>query len=246
MPRIRIWTLESTNDAKVVKHLTDKLVTYLRLRNLSIQTVGGTEFLMYNEKGQSLSDRLRRTIQQYLQKDDYVIFVIDNDSPMSLHQRRREPNSLVNQIQRIVNNDDFAGKVFFAPAIQELEAWLLIDCLGIFCYFASQRSQYKNNCRDKASANQSVVRLLGRYQKGNTELIVETVAGGNGPKEYLEDFSEKVLHALNPNIPSKNIKRERYHENMAPALAEHIVIDKETLARNNSLRQLGNVLAQFK
>ena len=135
MPRIRIWTLESTNDAKVVKHLTDKLVTHLRLGNLSIQTVGGTESLMYNKKGQSLNDRLRRTIQQYLKKDDYVIFVIDNDSPMSLHQRRQEPNSLINQIRRIVGDRSFAGKVFFAPAVQELEAWLLIDCLGNFLLF---------------------------------------------------------------------------------------------------------------
>ena len=201
MPRIRIWTLESTNDAKVVKHLTDKLVTHLRLGNLSIQTVGGTESLMYNKKGQSLNDRLRRTIQQYLKKDDYVIFVIDNDSPMSLHQRRQEPNSLINQIRRIVGDRSFAGKVFFAPAVQELEAWLLIDCLGIFCYFASRRAQYRNNCRDKVLANQSFVRLLRRYQKGNTEHIVETEVGGNGPKEYLEDFSEQVLRALNPNIP---------------------------------------------
>ena len=122
----------------------------------------------------------------------------------------------------------------------------MIDCLGIFCYFASQRSQYRSNCRDKVSANQSFVRLLRRYQKGNTEHIVETEIGGNGPKEYLEDFSEQVLRALNPNIPQKNINRERYHERVSSNLAEYIVIDEETLRRNNSLRQLGNVLAQFK
>ena len=246
MPRIRIWTLESTNDAKVVKHLTDKLVTHLRLGNLSIQTVGGTESLMYNKKGQSLNDRLRRTIQQYLKKDDYVIFVIDNDSPMSLHQRRQEPNSLINQIRRIVGDRSFAGKVFFAPAVQELEAWLLIDCLGIFCYFASRRAQYRNNCRDKVLANQSFVRLLRRYQKGNTEHIVETEVGGNGPKEYLEDFSEQVLRTLNPNIPQKNINRNQYHERVSPDVAKYIVIDRETLRCNNSLCELGNVLAQFK
>ena len=242
MPRIRIWTLESTNDAKVVKHLTGKLVTHLRLRNLSIQTVGGTESLMYNKKGQSLGDRLRRTIQQYLQKDDYVIFVIDSDSPMSFHQRRQESNSLINQIERIIGDPSFAGKVFFAPAIQELEAWLLIDCLGIFCYFAGQRAQYRSNCRDKVSENQSFVRLLRNYQKGNTEYIIETEMGGDGPKEYLEEFSKLVLRALNPSMPSKNISREKYHERIAPGVAEHVVINKETLRRNNSLRKLGNVL----
>ena len=246
MPRIRIWTLESTNDAKVVKHLVGKLVTHLRLGNLSIQTVGGIEFLMYNKRGQSLGDRIRQTTQQYLKKDDYVIFVIDNDSPMARHQRRQQRNSLITQIELIAQDSNFSGKVFFAPAIQELEAWLLIDCLGIFCYFASQRSQYRSDCRDKVSANQSFVRLLRRYQKGNTEHIVETEIGGNGPKEYLEDFSEQVLRALNPDIPQKNINRERYHERVSSNLAEYIVIDKETLRRNNSLRKLGNVLAQFK
>lgn len=246
MPRIRIWTLESTNDAKAVKHLVGKLVTHLRLGNLSIQTVGGMESLMYNKKGQSLSDRLRRTIQQYLQKDDYVIFVIDSDSPMSLYQRRQQRNSLINQIERIVQDNSFSGKVFFVPAVHELEAWLLIDCLGIFCYFASQRAQYRNNCRDKASANQAVLQLLRRYQKGNTEQIVETEVGGDGPKEYLEEFSKQILRALNPNMPQKNVNREQYHERMAPNMAEHIVIDRETLRRNNSLRELGNVLAQFK
>jgi hypothetical protein len=63
MPRIRIWTLESTNDAKVVKHLAGKLVTHLQLGNLSIQTVGGMESLMYNKRGQSLGDRIRQTTQ---------------------------------------------------------------------------------------------------------------------------------------------------------------------------------------
>ena len=238
--------MESTNDAKVVGHLAGKLVTYLQLGNISIQTVGGTESLMYNKKGQSLSDRLRQTIQQYLQKDDYVIFIIDSDSPMSLYQCRQQQHSLINQIEQIVQDRNFTGKVFFAPAIQELEAWLLIDCLGVFCYFASRRAQYRNNCRDKVLANQSFVRFLRRYQRGNTEHIVETEVGGKGPKEYLEDFSEQILRALNPNIPQKNINRNRYHERVSPDLAKYIVIDRETLQRNNSLRELANILAQFK
>jgi len=246
MPRIRIWTLESTNDAKVVKHLVGKLVTYLRLGNLSIQTVGGMEPLMYNRRGQSLGDRIRQTTQQYLKKDDYVIFVIDNDGPMAHHQRRQQQNSLINQIERIAQDSSFRNRVFFAPAIQELEAWLLIDCLGIFCYFASGRAQYRNNCRDKVIANQSFVRFLRRYQRGNTEHIVETQVGGKGPKEYLEDFSEQVLRALNPNIPQRNINRERYHERVSPDLAKYVVIDQETLRRNNSLHELGNILAQCK
>ena len=240
MPSVRIWTLESDNDDKVVKCLANKLAEHLHLENISVRTASKKDVPKGKDKGLAIAT------QNYLKQEDYVIFVIDNDGPMSRHQRDQEANSLVNQIQRIVNNHNFAGKVFFAPAIQELEAWLLIDCLGIFCYFASQRSQYRSNCRDRVSANQSFTRLLGRYQKGNTEHIVETEVGGNGPKEYLKDFSEKVLCTLNPNMRSRNISRERYYENMAPKLAEYVVIDHQTLARNNSLRELGNVLSQLK
>lgn len=246
MPTIRIWALESDNDAKAVRCLADKLVGHLQLRHVSIQTVETQRFLRSSTSSSSLGDRLRNAVQNFIEQDEYIIFVIDNDSPMSIHQRQQEANSLINQVQRIIQDPRFSGKVFFTPAIQELEAWLLIDCLGIFCYFASRRAQYRNNCRDKVLANQPFVRFLRRYQRGNTEHIVETQVGGKGPKEYLEDFSEQVLRALNPNIPQRNINRERYHERVSPDLAKYIVIDRETLRRNNSLRELGNILARFK
>lgn len=246
MPTIRIWALESDNDAKAARYLANKLVMHLQLSDISIQTVENRRFLNNRRIRGTLNDKLRKAVQNFLDQGEYIIFVIDSDSPMSLHQRRREPNSFIIQIERIVRDRSFDGRVFFAPAIHELEAWLLIDCLGIFCYFATRRAQYRNNCRDKVLTNQSFVQLLRRYQRGNTEHIVETQAGGNGPKEYLEDFSEQVLRALNPSIPQKNVNRERYHEGMSPDLAKYIVIDTETLGRNNSLRELGNVLAQFK
>ena len=240
MPSVRIWTLESDNDDKVVKCLANKLAEHLHLENISVRTASKKDVPKGKDKGLAIAT------QNYLKQEDYVIFVIDNDGPMSRHQRDQEANSLVNQIQRIVNNHNFAGKVFFAPAIHELEAWLLIDCLGIFCYFASKRSQYRNNCRDKVLANQSFIPLFRRYQRGNTEHIVETEVGGKGPKEYLEDFSEQILRALNPKIPQKNINRDRYHERMSPDVAKYVAIDRETLQRNNSLCELGNMLAKFK
>lgn len=240
MPSVRIWTLESDNDDKVVKCLANKLAEHLHLENISVRTASKKDVPKGGDKGLAIAT------QTYLKQEDYVIFVIDNDGPMSRHQRDQESNSLVNQIQRIVNNHNFAGKVFFAPAIHELEAWLLIDCLGIACYFASKQSRYKDNCRDKVLANKSFAALVKNYQKGDTEKIVETVPGGDGPKEYLEEFSEQVLLELNPNMPQKNIRDKRYHEKISPDVADHVVIDSETLRRNNSLRKLGNVLAQFK
>ncbi len=245
MPTIRIWTLESENDAKAVKCLANKLVTHLQLANLSIQTAGPKAVPKRNQRGASSSDTLRMAVHNYLRQDDCVIFVIDSDGPMSSHQRRQEPNSLINQITQVVRDRRFTGKVFLAQAVQELEAWLLIDCLGIFCYFASKVAQYRENCRDRVSANQSFRRLVRSYQKGDTEKIVEAETGGRGAKEYLIELSEKILLALNPNKTHRNITREQYRENLSPEIAEHVLIDQQTLRRNNSLRKLGIAFSKF-
>ena len=246
MPTIRIWTLESENDAKAVKCLANKLVTHLQLANLSIQTSGPNAVPKKNKKGAPPSDILRMAVHNYLRQDDCVIFVIDSDGPMSSHQRRQEPNSLINQITRVVQDRRLTDKVFLVQAVQELEAWLLIDCLGIFCYFASKVARYRENCRDRVSENRPFTQLVRRYQKGNTEYIVEAEIGGRGVKEYLIEFSEKILLVLNPNMPHRNIDRQRYRENMSPEVAEHVLIDQQTLGRNNSLRKLGNLLNQFR
>ena len=235
MPSIRIWALESDNDAKAIKCLANRLTTFMQLGPITIYTAGRRKPTV----------QLKKAIQNYLKKDDCVIIVIDRDGPMAQHQRQQNPDSIINQINQIANDPDFAGKVFLVEAIQELEAWLLIDCLGIFCYFATKRAQYGNDCRDKVLADTSLKRLVNRYQKGNTETIVESVRGGKGAKEYLIEFSEKILSELNPNIPPKNIRREKYREILSPDIAEHIVIDKGTLQRNNSLKKLGDVIGKF-
>ncbi len=246
MPTIRIWALESDNDAKAVRCLAHKLVEHLQLGRVSIQTVEDQRFLKNRRIPGSVDEKLKKAVQNFVNQDEYIIFVIDTDSPMSLHQRRQEPNSYINQIERIVGDSSFTGRVFFAPAVHELEAWLLVDCLGIACYFASKRSRYKDNCRDRILGDRSFAGLVNRYQKGNTEHIVEKEIGGNGPKEYLEQFSERILHAINPRMSRRNVRDERYHEKMSPEMSEHVLINQETLRRNNSLRKLGSVLAQLK
>lgn len=42
-----------------------------------------------------------------------------------------------------------------------------------------------------------------------------------------------------------DIKNARYRVTISPEVAEHIVINKETLQRNNSLKKLGDVIARF-
>ena len=239
MPTVRIWTVESDNDQDVVECLANKLVAHLQLDNLSVQVFGKSAIPRRRDSP------LRRATQNYLRDADCVIFVIDQDSPMSTHQRRQEPNSLINQIERVVADPHFRGKVFLAWAIQELEAWLLIDCLGIFCYFASQSPQYRTFDRDRIRQHSSFGPLIDRHQKGNTEHIVEAEPGGRGAKEYLEDFSEQILRALNPRMPQRNVSENRYKEAISPEVAEHVDINQDTLRRNNSLCYLGDVLTRF-
>lgn len=239
MVTVRIWALESENDRETVKCLANKLVKHQQLTNLSIRVSGP-------EAKQTGSDGMRKATRNFLKEDDYVIFVIDRDGPQALAKRRNEPNSPFNQIQRILKAPQFANKVFFVEAVQELEAWLLIDCLGIFCYFARQRSRYKKDTRDKVSTNQAFAKLINLYQKGDTEKIVEAAIGGTGPKEYLKDFSAAILRTLNTNMSPKDVNKQKYKPGKYPCLAEYVVIDRATLRRNNSLRKLGDTLAQFK
>lgn len=238
MPSIRIWTLESDYDAKVVECLASKLATHLHLGNLSIQTSGKGDI--------PKRDTLTRAVQNHLREDICVIFVIDRDGPMSIHQRRQEPNSLINQVSRIVDDRRFADRVFLVEAVHELEAWLLIDCLGVFCYFSSKSPRHRRISRSRILANPSFARLVSRYQRGNTERIVETQSGGRGAKEYLVEFSGQILRRLNSNMPQRNLRRQRYREAMAPDIVEYVVINRETLRRNDSLSKLGDLLARFK
>lgn len=244
MPSVRIWTLESDHDAGAVRSLAEKLAIHLKLDRLSIQVSGQSALPKPRGRRVPPHQILRRAVQNYLKQDDCVILVIDSDGPMASRQRRGEPNSLFNQITRLVRDSTLAGRVYFAPAVHELEAWLLIDCLGIACRFAGKRSAYRENCRQKLSTHAFFSRLIRKHQPGDTQNIVEALAGGRGPKEHLTDFSEQILLRLNPRMPQKNIKKERYREAMAPEIAEHIAIDRQTLSRNASLQTLGNYLAK--
>ena len=235
MPSIRIWTLESDNDAKVVGCLANKLTKYMKLGQRRIYTAGKRK----------PSIQLEKAVQNFLKRDDYLILIIDRDGTRAYQQRSQDPDSLLNQIKRIINDSRFAGKVFLVEAIQELEAWLLIDCIGIFCYFATKRSQYRENCRNKVSADPSLKRLVNRYQKGDTETIMGAGIGGKGAKEYLIEFSERILSELNPKLSPNDIENARYRVTVSPEVAKHIEINKDTLRRNNSLKKLGDVIAQF-
>jgi hypothetical protein len=49
----------------------------------------------------------------------------------------KEPNSLINRINKVVAQSQ--GKALLILIRQELEAWLLVDCQGICCYFTKNQ-----------------------------------------------------------------------------------------------------------
>ena len=86
MPSIRIWTLESDNDAKAVECLAKKLTTFMKLGQIPIYTAGRRKS----------SINLEKAVQNYLKRDDCLIIILDRDGPRAHHQRLQQPNSLIN------------------------------------------------------------------------------------------------------------------------------------------------------
>ena len=121
MARIRIWTVESDNNAGILKYLADSLITNLKLDDLSIQTVGSKASLLSNGSSESLNGELKKAIRYYLKQDDYVIFFADSKGSMSARPTSQKARVLIEQIKQVVADPDFAGKVFFAPGVEQLK-----------------------------------------------------------------------------------------------------------------------------
>lgn len=241
MPSITVWTLESDNDEKAAKCLAGKILHYYGKTDTFIRSIGNRRPKPL-KNDDSPVNALIRQVELYLKEDNCLIFVIDTDGPMSSYQRKKEPNSFINQIHSVLSHEKFKGKVFLAEAKNELEAWLLIDCIGIFCYYASQRKQYKAKCREKVKKTDRFIKLVDKFQKGDTEKIVEPEMGGKGAKEYLIKYSKEILKMLNTNMPMKNVNENKYKEKMSPEIAEFIEINKTTIKRNQSFDYFSTLL----
>lgn len=245
MSSVRIWAVESDYDEKAIKELARKFINHLKI-DVSIQTAGHTA---YNRVAKN-PDKFEKAVEIYLKEKDCrcLIFVMDTDSGVSLRQKRQHRNSIITRLENIVKSNKFAGRVYLAQAIQELEAWLLIDCIGICCYFA--RTRYSNECREKIVQNDKLQRLINKYQVGDTSVIVEPIPGGKGAKEHLEKFSEEILKALTSDSKTrhvtkhKTIDQNKYDESLSPEVAKYIEINTQTLRRNISLQQLCHLLTQ--
>lgn len=246
MPSIRIWTVESDNDDKAIQIIAEKCMSYSKTRNMKIQSAGKRAYTssVAKRRGKEKIDRLKAALRSYLKQDSKVIFVLDSDSKHSLNERRNEKRSHVSLIENILESEEFKGKVYLIFAVHELEAWLLIDCIGIFCYFASTpTNRYpKGDCRVKAPCDRKIKRFINKYQKGDTQTIEEAEPGGFGPKEYLVEYSKKILQHLNPNMSDKAMNAGKYQESLSPDIPKYVEIKDETINRNASLKKFNHLL----
>jgi hypothetical protein len=228
MRSVRIWTPESDYDRDAVVCIAEKIVGYNEL-DLAIQSASKQGF---NDVA-SKPNGLQKAVNTYLKRNDLVIFLIDADGNQALDKRKREKNSLVNRIEAVVKASE--GKAKLILMLQELEAWLLVDCLGICCYFTGN-SQDRNQKKWEQFAK--------KKQKGKTNLIEEANVGGKGAKEYLVELSKEILIEKNPKLKNKpkNLKQSQYSEDKSPKVAECLEINSQTIKRNDSLEEFAKCL----
>jgi hypothetical protein len=227
MSSIRIWTPESDFDSQAVRCIAEKIVQFYK----SDITILDSTKEAYNQAVRK--NLLDKAVKSYLKTSELVIFLIDADGIQSQAERLKQPNSLVNKITEVVNSIDKAILIYIR---QELESWLLVDCLGICCYFTKDE-----NTRIKPDW----IKFAQKNQHGNTDLIVEVVSGGKGASEYLEKIlSDKINCKINPKLENKldNLKQKRYSKSNSPQVAKYIEINQKTLVRNESLKEFAKYL----
>jgi hypothetical protein len=148
-------------------------------------------------------------VDTYLKSSELVIFLLDADGVQSQAKRLQEPNSLINRIKRVVAQSQ--GKAWLIIIGQELEAWLLVDCLGICCYFTKNQ---------QTRSDPQWVKFAQNSQIGKTDLIIEAESGGKNAKEYLVDLSKLILKKINPKLKPKDLKKLQYEENYSDKIAK--------------------------
>ena len=223
MNSIRIWTPESDFDSKTVRCIAQKIVEYYD-SNITVLDSSKEAFNQAIKKTDS--DGLKKAVDTYLISSELVIFLLDADGVQSEAKRLQEPNSLINRINRVVAQSQ--GKALLILIRQELEAWLLVDCLGICCYFTKNQ---------QTRSDPQWVKFAQKYQKGKTDLIIEAEPGGKNAKDYLRDLSKVILKKINPKLKPKDLKKSQYEENYSDKIAKELEINHQTIARNDSLSE---------
>ena len=144
MLSVRVWNLQSDHDAKAVKFLENEFLRFRQLEYLAVRTTGRSALRRCHRKGTPITDSLRKAIQHYLKQDDYIIFVIDSDQRGQL-----ESKSLVEQIRRVVKDEDFSDKVFFVPDIQECDDSVSTQWQSIVSRFRTEVESERKRFREE-------------------------------------------------------------------------------------------------
>ncbi len=226
MVSVRIWTPESDYDSKAVRCIAQKIVNHY---SYDLEILEGTKTAFNTVARQP--GGLKKAVDAYLKTSEIVIFLLDADGVQSQAQRLKEKNSLINQVNKVV--EQAQGKAVLVLIDKELEAWLLIDCLGVCCYLNKTR-----NIRN----DRGWIKFSNKYQLGDTSLIIEAESGGKNAKEYLVEFSKKILKKLNPKLKVRDLQKRHYSEQESYQIAEYLEINNQTIARNSSLYEFSQYL----
>ncbi len=115
MISIRVWNVASDRVTKAVEFLEDEFLGSQKLGHLAIRTAGRSALRKCHRKGAPVNDSLRKAIQHYLKQDDCIVFVTDVANSKLNTQR------LLDELEHVVKDSNFADKIFFAPDIQDSE-----------------------------------------------------------------------------------------------------------------------------
>jgi hypothetical protein len=179
MIRVRLWAPESDYDQDAVVTIAKGIK---QLYSLDIEICGSSKSAFHDAIHKDSKDGLRKATENYLKMDQFVLFLLDLDGAQSIAQRRCESNSLVSQIERVSSVNSRVKLIFMD---KELEAWFLVDVLGVCCFY--NRKNGKPTRTDKRW-----VTFAKRNQSGKTENIFEPVLGGKGVKEHLVRLSREM------------------------------------------------------
>jgi len=231
MPSVRLWAPESDYDSQAIQVIAQKIVDYYKL-DLELEQSTKTAYIDATSREPNFKSKgLEKAVNTYLIKNDFVIFLIDADGHQSLTQRCKQLNSYQNTINEVIQRK--LDRVKLILIRQEIEAWLLVDCLGICCHFTKNSSTRDNLDWKKFARN---------TQNGATDLITEAIPGGNNAKEHLIHVSKKILTKGNSNLKPRDLRKLEYSEDQASKIAKQLEINETTIRRNSSLVEFAELL----
>ena len=185
MLSVRVWNLQSDYDAEAVKFLENEFLRFRQLADIAIRTAGKGTLRKCHRKGTLLEGNLRKAIQYYLNQDDYIIFVADSDQ-----QEQSESKSLVEQIRRVVKDENFSDKIFFMPDIQECDGSISTEWQRIVSRFRTEIENEREKLREEWN------RAVAHFHNAFADIPEE---------EVIRDFEEALAdvrreHAETPDI----------------------------------------------